>query len=413
MRPPLVRVCPRGVAVLDVLVDMTALCTPSRERGIGRYVKNLCRALADRGAWPATPDGSGIPLLTIAGLIRQRGALTGAVDESLQFAGDPRIAVSNWQYQRHKLERRLFLGSLARRTGARLLHLPDPPGTPIDMRQPRIVTCHDLIPLVLAKQYLAPVPGARTLQWARDVARYRTARRVIAISEATRRDLIEHVGVAPERIDVVHSGVDHDRFSALPGEGERERLLDRLGFDAPFLLCLGASDARKNLPLLVRAFGKSGVAQDLKLVFAGPISPRQRQRLERAVQDSGVSGRVLILGYIDDALLVALYRHCLAYIFPSSYEGFGLPILEAMACGAPTLTSTLSSLGEVAGEAALRLPSLEVDVLASGIAKIASDSALRAGLRARGLEHVKAFTWQRCARQTLKCYQRTLAEMDG
>ncbi|MEI9935668.1 MAG: glycosyltransferase family 1 protein [Pseudomonadota bacterium] len=394
--------------MLDVLVDMTALNTPSRERGIGRYVKHLCRALAARETWSEAPASS--RHFRIAGLTRPRGAVQGAVDESLQFAGDPRIQVSTWQYQRHKLERRLFLGSLARRVGPRLLHLPDPPGTPLDMRQARIVTCHDLIPLVLAKQYLAPVPGARTLQWLRDYARYRTARRVIAISEATRRDLIEYVGVRPERIDVVHSGVDHERFSANSPDGEREQVAARLGFEAPFLLCLGASDARKNLPLLVRAFGQSGVARESMLVFAGPISPRQRARLLEAIRGSQVEGRVLILGYIDDALLVALYRQCLAYLFPSSYEGFGLPILEAMACGAATLTSGLSSLAEVAGDAALTLPSLDQDVLAAGIARIATDAALRAVLRQRGLERVQAFTWERCAQQTLACYARALSE---
>ena len=391
--------------MLDVLVDMTALNTPSRERGIGRYVSNLCRALAERAAF-----GDSGSSLEIAGLTRHRGSARGAVDETLQFQGDPRIRVSSWQYQRHKLERRLFLGSLARRIGPRLLHLPDPPGTPIDMRQPRIVTCHDLIPLVLARQYLAPLPGARTLQWLRDVARYRTARRVIAISQATKNDLVEHVGVAPERIDVVHSGVDHGRFSAAVVPGEREQVVQRLGFDAPFLLCLGASDVRKNLPLLVRAFAHSGVAKDLKLVFAGPISEKQRARLLEAARATQVEARVLILGYIDDALLVALYRHCLAYIFPSSYEGFGLPILEAMACGAPVLTSTLSSLGEVAGDAALTLPGIDQELLADGIRRIASDETLRQALRGRGLEHVQGFTWQRCAKLTLKCYERALAE---
>ena len=395
--------------MLDVLVDMTALDTPSRERGIGRYVKHLCRALAARDTWPAEVTAG--RTLHIAGLVRHYGSALGAVDESLQFAGDPRIRVSPLQYQLHKLQRRLFLGGLARRVGPKLLHLPDPPGTPLDMRQPRIVTCHDLIPLVLAKQYLAPVPGARTLQWLRDYARYRTAHRVIAISAATRQDLIEHVGVAPDRIDVVHSGVDHERFSARAVDGEREEVLRRLGFDEPFLLCLGASDVRKNLPLLVRAFGQSGVARELRLVFAGPISERQRARLLAAIRQSGVEGRVLIMGYIADALLVALYRQCLAYVFPSSYEGFGLPILEAMACGAATLTSGLSALAEVAGDAALTLPSLDQDVLAAGIARIASDSALRSRLRERGLEHVKAFTWERCAQQTLACYVRALEEL--
>jgi glycosyltransferase involved in cell wall biosynthesis len=176
------------------------------------------------------------------------------------------------------------------------------------------------------------------------------------------------------------------------------------------LLCLGASDVRKNLPLLLRAYARSGVARETKLVFAGPISARQRGRLAQVIRETGLEERVQILGYVEDALLVSLYRHCLAYVFPSSYEGFGLPILEAMACGAPTLTSTLSSLGEVAGDAALTLPALEQDLLASGIQRIVSDSALRSSLRARGLERVKSFTWQRCAQQTLRCYERALGE---
>ena len=397
--------------MLDVLVDMTALNTPSRERGIGRYVKSLCRALAQRDSWSTEFESAAS--LSIAGLTRHRGRVSGAVDESLQFAGDPKIRVSSCQYQRHKLERRLFLGGLACRVGTRLLHLPDPPGTPIDMRQPRIVTCHDLIPLVLPEQYLAPVPGARALQWARDFARYRSALRVIAISHATRADLIEHLGVSPERIDVVHSGVDHDRFSAERAEGETERLQERLGFEAPFLLCLGASDVRKNLPLLVRAFAQSGVASDVPLVFAGPISARQRMRLEQTISNSKVSGQVHILGYVEDSLLVALFRHCLAYVFPSSYEGFGLPILEAMACGAPTLTSSLSALGEVAGDAALIVPDLALDSLARGIRRITSDDTLRVTLRRRGLLHAKSFTWERCAKQTAQCYVHALAEISG
>jgi glycosyltransferase involved in cell wall biosynthesis len=161
---------------------------------------------------------------------------------------------------------------------------------------------------------------------------------------------------------------------------------------------------------LVRAYGRSGVVKDVKLVFAGPISARQRERLEQTIRQSGVGARVLVLGYIEDSLLVALFRHCLAYVFPSSYEGFGLPILEAMACGAPTLTSTLSALGEVAGDAALTVSSLDEETLAAGIARIVSDGALRSALRERGLAHVQAFTWARCAQQTRACYERALSE---
>ncbi len=395
--------------MIDVLVDMTALNTPSRERGIGRYVRSLCLELSRRDDWlaryPEAPRG-----LEIAGLIRHRGGLEGAVDPTLGFAGDARIRTSGLQYQRHKLERRLFMGGLLARAHSRLVHLPDPPGTPMDRRARRIVTCHDLIPLVLAKDYLSPLPGARLLQRERDRARYETAARVIAISEATRRDLVEQLGVRPERVDVVHHGVDHDRFHDRAVSDEAALLREELGIAEPFLLYLGAGDVRKNLPLLVRAYAQSGVAADVLLLLAGPISKRARAELAKEAAQSGVTERVKLLGYTDEKYVVPLYRQCLAHVFPSSYEGFGLTVLEAMACGAPTLTTAFSSLGEVAGDAALTLTELAEEPFAQALARLVSDAALRADLRRRGLEHAKKFTWERCAAQTLGCYERALSE---
>jgi glycosyltransferase involved in cell wall biosynthesis len=394
--------------MIDVLVDMTALNTGSRERGIGRYVRSLCVALSSRERWlPQYPGllGGG---LSIAGLVRHLGQSEGAQDPTLLFAGDYSIKTSSLRYQRHKLERRLFMGGLLRRMDSRLVHLPDPPGTPIDRRQRRIVTCHDLIPLVLHKEYLSPLPGSRLLQRERDKARYKSAARVIAISEATRRDLIEQLDVSPERIDVVHHGVDHQRFSPKGAPGELELLQKELGISAPYLLYLGAGDVRKNLPLFVRAYAKSGVAKDVSLVFAGPLSKRERERLLREASLGGVAERVQLLGYTDEKYVSPLYRQCLAHVFPSSYEGFGLTVLEAMACGAPTLTTAFSSLGEVAGDAALKLTELEVEPFAHELTRLVSDAALRADLRRRGLAHAQAFTWERCAAQTLGCYQRAL-----
>jgi glycosyltransferase involved in cell wall biosynthesis len=394
--------------MIDVLVDMTALNTGSRERGIGRYVRSLCLALAAREGWlPKYPSLPGAQL-SISGLVRHLGKTEGAQDPTLLFAGDYGIKTSSLRYQRHKLERRAFMGGLLRRMNSRLVHLPDPPGTPLDRRQRRIVTCHDLIPLVLAKHYLSPLPGSRLLQRERDRARYKTAARVIAISEATRRDLIEQLGILPERIDVVHHGVDHLRFAPHAPEGEQAELHAALNIPGPYLLYLGAGDVRKNLPLLVRAYAQSGVAKDVSLVFAGPLSQRERERLTGEAEQGGVAERVQLLGYTDEKYVAPLYRHCLAHVFPSSYEGFGLTVLEAMACGAPTLTTALSSLGEVAGDAALTLTELEVEPFALALERIVSDAELRAELRRRGLLHVQKFTWERCAAQTLGCYQRAL-----
>jgi glycosyltransferase involved in cell wall biosynthesis len=396
--------------MIDVLVDMTALNTPSRERGIGRYVRSLCTELARRKDWlhryPGTPGAE----LNIVGLTRHRGDPSAALDPTLSFPGDLSIRTSGLQYQRHKLERRLFLGGVLQRARSRLVHLPDPPGTPLDRRARRLVTCHDLIPLVLAKDYLSPLPGARLLQRERDHARYRTAARVIAISEATRADLVAQLEVDPARVDVVYHGVEHERFHPDAEEDEAALLRDELGLREPFLLYLGAGDARKNLPLLVRAYARSGVATDVRLVLAGPISKRARAQLEQEASAAGVADRVTLLGYTAERYVVPLYRQCLAHVFPSSYEGFGLTVLEAMACGAPTLTTRFSSLGEVAGDAALTLTELEEEPFARELRRLVSDAALRADLRRRGLLHAQKFTWERCAAQTLACYGRALTE---
>lgn len=395
--------------MIDVLVDMTALNTGSRERGVGRYVHSLCLALAARDSW--LPKYAELPAgLRISGLVRHRGKSEGAEDPTLLFAGDYSIETSVRHYQRHKMERRLFMGGLLRRIHPRLVHLPDPPGTPLDRRQRRIVTCHDLIPLALPEEYLSPLPGSRLLQRERDKARYKGAARVIAISESTRRDLIAELGIPPERIDVVHHGVDQLRFTPEAGPDERAELAQHLGISGPYLLYLGAGDGRKNLPLFVRAYARSGVARDVSLVFAGRLSKRVREQLLREATTSGVEKRVQFLGYTDEKYVAPLYRQCVAHVFPSSYEGFGLTVLEAMACGAPTLTTAFSSLGEVAGDAALILTELSEELFALELRRLVSDTQLRAELRRRGLAHARRFTWERCAAQTLTCYQRALEE---
>lgn len=384
-------------AQLDVIVDLTALDTPSRHRGIGRYVASLCRAFA------STANRRG---LALAGLIRHKGTLVGALDPSFGFVGDPELTLTSVGYQRHKMERRFYLGTLARSTGARLLHLPDPPGTPIDMRIPRVVTCHDLIPLILHRQYLK-VPGTRALQRVRDFARYRTAQRVIAVSHSTKDDLIEHLGVPSEIVDVVHHGVDHERFNRSVTPNERERLSERLGFDGPFVLYLGAGDARKGIDLLVSAYPRTHLADAMPLVVAGPLSEPQRARLSSIAAAEGVDMR--LFGYVDDDLVPALYRACYLHVFPSAYEGFGLPVLEALACGAPTVTTRTSSLGEVAGDAALTIEERTVEALAAAMDELGDDTALRSELCERGVAHAQTFTWERCASETLDSYARALA----
>lgn len=384
--------------MVDVLIDMTALTTTSRHRGIGRYVSGLCTALAQ-----LAPKE-----LSLAGLIAVHGS-ENITDPSLSFTGDGAREPTSLGYSKHKMARRLFLGTTARRTGARLLHLTDPYGTPFSQHTPRIVTCHDLIPLLYHREYYSNIPGSRWLQWLRDCARYKGAQLVVAISESTKRDLVEHLGISPDRIRVVYHGIDHARYCSTPAQGERREVARYLGFDAPYLLYVGAADARKDVPKLVRAYAKSGYHRDVFLVWAGAATRLQRRRVEQAIRQVGVEGRVYMLGYAAETLVPALYRQCLGHVFPSSYEGFGLTVVEAMACGAPTITNRSSSLPEVTGGAALSTESTSEEALSRAMALLISDEDLRAKLRAGGIAQAAQFTWERCARETLTCYEQALS----
>jgi glycosyltransferase involved in cell wall biosynthesis len=385
----------------DVLIDMTPLDTPSRFRGIGRYTACLAQGFTDLVE-------EGILDLRVEGFIRNGFGWRPQTDPTLRYSGDRGLRTSPWQYKCYKMARRLTMGSLAAGTGARLLHLTDPKGTPWDSRVPRIVTCHDLIPLVLHREYLGSIPGARATQFVCDFARYRSAVRLIAVSEATRRDLVTHLDVDPDRVDVVYHGVDRKRFNSQAWEGESERVQAALGVSDPFLLYLGGGDQRKRLPLLVRAYARSRRIKEARLVIAGPLSRTQLRILAKEAQASGVFQRVLFPGFVEDPFVPALYRTCLGHVFPSIYEGFGLPVLEAMSCGAPTVTTMETSLAEVAGDASLSVPADDEEALAEAIRRLVDDSALRHELSIRGPEWAARFTWRRCAAETLKCYRKAL-----
>jgi glycosyltransferase involved in cell wall biosynthesis len=388
----------------DVLVDLTALDTPSRFRGIGRYTAGLAAGLAELAAEGRTG-------IRLAGLIRNGFGRRPATDPTLRYRGDPSLRPSELQYLRWKMTRRLAMGTQAARAGARLLHLIDPKGTPWDRRVPRIVTCHDLIPLVMHREYRGRLPGLRPVQRLREWIRYRGACRLIAVSEATRRDMVVHLGLDPARVDVVHHGIDHTRFTAAREPSDLGRVRDLLGSSDPYVLYVGGGDRRKRLDVLVRGYARSGCSREVQLVVTGALSPPCRRRLERDAHAAGVRSRVLFTGFVADELIPALYRSCVAAVFPSVYEGFGLPVLEAMACGAATAACSETSVPEVAGEAVLSVRADDEDAWADAVRRLVGDAALRRELSRRGAARARMFSWRRCALETLACYRRALAEI--
>ncbi|EFO79575.1 glycosyl transferase group 1 [Oscillochloris trichoides DG-6] len=284
-----------------------------------------------------------------------------------------------------------------------LLHCPDfvaPRMRPC----PAVVTIHDLafvrFPEILdadAKRYYSQV---RTSAHA--------AQAVIAVSEATRNDIVELLDLPAERIDVVYEAAA-PHFRPLQVAAHEERSINGVAVRAnTFLLFVSTIEPRKNLSTLLRALHlcrERNPQAGYRLVIAG-VRGWLDGPIFDLLRDLGLGEAVDLLGWPAPDDLVWLYAACRMYLNPSLYEGFGLPVLEALACGAPTVVADTSSLPEVAGEAALRVPPQDVAAWAEVISRVWEDAALRQDLRTRGPAQAARFSWQRAARETLAIYRR-------
>jgi len=235
--------------------------------------------------------------------------------------------------------------------------------------------------------------------------RFRRAARVIAISHATKSDIVRMLDIPDPKVVVTHLGVNLTVFQPNRANGYEQILEERYGVRRPYVLYVGKIEPRKNPVTLIEAFDRiSDKFPDHHLVLAG-----NRGWDYEAVYTAAAAARhrewIRFTGFVSEADLPALYAGADLFVYPSSYEGFGFPVLEAMACGAPVITSNVSSLPEVAGDAALLVNPLDVGELAAAMERILSDPTLREVLRVRGLEQARRFTWEETARRTLQVYE--------
>ena len=235
---------------------------------------------------------------------------------------------------------------------------------------------------------------------------------IIVPSVAVRDELVRRHGVAPEIVDAIHHGTDADSFrEATPLEVDDIR--HRFGIDGPYVLFLGGLEPRKNLETLIRAFGELDADPAVELVIAGgPVSwaPGYSEQVEAAIAglSEGARGRVRRTGYVGDRDRRALLSGAAMLAYTSLHEGFGFPILEAFAANVPVLTSSSSSMPEVAGDAAVCVDPRDVAAIARGMGEILGDEDLRNVLRAAGTARITRFTWERCARETVSALHRAL-----
>jgi glycosyltransferase involved in cell wall biosynthesis len=369
------------VGILGHLLDVRP---GFRQAGVSRYIAFLVDALPS-----ASPDRfvvyvgpqAGDTLPRRSGLRWVRGRLP---------TGTPEVRIA-WE--------QLIAPALLARDGIDVVHAPVNV-SPHFTSRPTVVTVHDLAFRLFPEQY----PGLKRRYL--DALTRRSveqADQVIAVSDNTRADLLRAYRVHPERVHVVPNGVDPSLQpindpTSLAQFRARHQLPDQ------FILALSTLQPRKNLITLLRAWARLDASSRLPLVVAGAPGWKVDPIFEE-VRALGIADQMRFAGYAASDELALWYSAATLFVYPSLYEGFGLPVLEAMACGTPVVSSNASSLPEVAGDAALLVDPRDVDGLAAAIDRLAQDPTLRASLAKQGIERARQFSWARTARETVEVYR--------
>lgn len=342
--------------------------------GIGTYVRNLVH-------WLSKLDDDNVYVL----LCRR---------EDVDFLASlgPRFEPLPERAGNYSIREQLSVPLALSRARAELFHAPHYVVSPLT-RCPFLVTIHDCIHLRFP-QYL---PHQLAHRYARTMMQMsaRRSRRILTVSEASKQDIMAYLRVDAARIEVIANALD-ERLATPPTEAEVARVRDRYQLDAPFILYTGNIKPHKNVERLIEAYAimrREGLVEAKLLIIGDDIS--KYPNLRRLVHRHQLHPHVRFFGFVSDEMLAILYRLATVFVFPSLYEGFGLPPLEAMAAGTPVITSNVSSLPEVVGDAAILIDPLDTGAIAAAMARVIGDSELRADLVRRGHERVKAFSWER------------------
>jgi glycosyltransferase involved in cell wall biosynthesis len=353
--------------------------------GIGTYIRNLLRELAR-----IDPETEYVLLCSPTDC-----AIAGTLGRNFRAVPEPAGPYS--------FREQISIPLSVRRQHVDVFHAPHyvlPALTPARA----VVTIHDCIHLMFP-QYLPnrlAYVYARASLW---IAAHKSDK-ILTVSETSKRDILRFFNVSPEKIVVIPNAID-ERFRVEPDEDQVVRTRERYQLGDPFILYAGTIKPHKNLERLIEAFclvrTRSGIEELRLLIIGDEIS--KLQALRRAVHRHKVHKYVRFLGFVPDETLAVLYRLAAVFVFPSLYEGFGLPPLEAMASGTPVVTSSVSSLPEVVGDAAVLVDPHNADAIAYGILQALMDDELRADLRRKGLARAQQYSWERSVRRVREIYE--------
>lgn len=402
---------------MRIVIDMQGAQTESRFRGIGRYTLSFAQGVVrNRGEHEIILALSGLFPDTIESI---RAAFEGLLpQENIRVWHAPGPVCeqhpgNDTRREIAELIREAFLANLQ----ADVIHVSslfegyvDDAVTSIgrfDTRTPVSVTLYDLIPLLNPDHYLKPNPPYE--QYYRRKAGYlRQARRFLAISEFTRQEGVAHIGASESEVVNVSTAIEPHFHPLTLTQETASQLHQKFGLTRPFVLYTGGADERKNLPRLIQAWASlpPELRREHHLLFAGKMPDGDIARFRQIAHSSGMKPDELrFTGYVSDEELVQLYNLCALYVFPSWYEGFGLPALEAMACGAPVIGANTSSLPEVIGLDEALFDPMDVSAIAARMRQALLDEEFRDRLRAHGLRRAQQFSWDETARRAIAAWE--------
>ena len=282
-----------------------------------------------------------------------------------------------------------------------IIHSPENATLFVKLKQKKIVTVHDTTPFLFPESFTLITLLRYRLLLPRTL---KTADKIITDSNSTKKDLVNYFNIPEEKIKVIFLAAD-EKFKPLNNE-EINEVKQKYSLNFPFILYVGLLHPRKNIPSLIEAYYKLKLKKDdmeYKLVIAGKNNGKCKD-IFGTVGRLNLQKDVIFTGYVLDEDLPALYNATDLFVYPSLYEGFGLPPLEAMACGTPVITSNTSSLPEVVGDAGIMVDPYDVDGLADAMHEVLTNDGLREDMIKRGLKRAKMFSWEKCAKETLRVY---------
>ncbi len=391
---------------MRIAIDCTAAVRQGG--GVGRYTRGLVETLAGidrRSEYVLFIAGEGIGRVEAWKGEGLPGFGVSGFPANFHLRAVPlshRILTILWHRLGVPLPVEIFTG------GVDIFHAPDFVLPPVRGAK-TIVTVHDLS--FMRTPHCAP---PRLRAYLNEVVPRSIGRAdvILADSQNTRHDIIALLDVAPEKIAVVPAGVE-SRFRPIDQAAELERVQRHYKLERPFILSVGTLEPRKNFVGLIEAYKLLGEARnrDLKLVIAGGKGWLYEE-IFATVERLNLNERVIFPGFVADEDLPALYNLAQLFAFPSFYEGFGLPPLEAMACGTPVVTSNSSSLPEVVGQAGIMVEAQDTEGLAQAMERVSNDEDLRRSMREAGLRQAKQFTWEEAVKKLLKAYRRLGHELE-